>query len=120
MVFLDSVGLIFDIQMKKKLVSYLHGYSCVAYNDWKNPIVISSIEHNFIVHACEIMSVNHIENTFELNIIARKNKIPIYLKTITLKRDNSKIIEFDSWIDINELEFSIIETYFILTWIQLK
>jgi len=104
---------------QERFYIFLRGYSCVAYNDWKNPMIISSTKQNFTLRACEITSVNHSEDISKLNIIGRKDKIPVYTKTITLKRDISQVIEFNSWIDINEIEFFIENIYFILTWIQL-
>jgi hypothetical protein len=83
-------------------------------------MIISSRKKNFTLRSCEIMSVNHLEDICKLNIIARKDKIPIYTKTIILKREISQVIEFNSWIDINEIEFYIENIYFILTWIQLE
>jgi len=105
---------------QERFYIFLRGYSCVAYNDWKNPMIISSTKQNFTLRACEITSVNHSEDICKLNIIGRKDKIPIYTKTITLKREISQVIEFNSWIDINQIELFIENIYFILTWIQLK
>ena len=105
----------------ERIQPFLHGSSCIAYNDWKHPMIIFSIKQNFTLRACEIMSVNHlVTDTCELNIIARRDKIPVYSKLVSLKRDISKVIEFNGWIDINEIEFSIENTYFILTWIRLE
>jgi hypothetical protein len=105
---------------EERLHIFLRGFSCVAYNDWKNPMIISSTKQNFTLHACEIMSINHLEDISKLDIIARKDKMPIHSKSITLKRDRSEVIEFNSWIDINQVEFSIDKTYFILAWIRLE
>jgi hypothetical protein len=66
------------------------------------------------------MSTNHSEDICKLDIIARKDKMPIHSKSITLKRDRSEVVEFNSWIDINQVEFSIDKTYFILAWIRLE
>jgi hypothetical protein len=105
---------------EERLYFFSRGYSCVAFNDWKNPMIISSTKQNFTLHACEIMSTNHSEDICKLDIIARKDKMPIHSKSITLKRDRSEVVEFNSWIDINQVEFSIDKTYFILAWIRLE
>jgi hypothetical protein len=104
----------------RRISYFTRGYSCVAYNDWKNPMIISSIKQNFTLRACEIMSINHSEDSCQMNIIARRDKIPIHSKTITLQREITKVIEFNSWNDINEIEFVIENTYFILPWIQFE
>jgi hypothetical protein len=66
------------------------------------------------------MSINHLEDISKLDIISRKDKMPVHSKSITLKRDLSEVVEFNSWIDINQVEFSIDKTYFILAWIRLE
>ena len=104
----------------ERLSVFLHGYPCIIYNDWKNPLIISSATQNFTLHACEVMSVQHPNETCTLNVIARKNEIPIYSETISLKRDVSQVIQFTSWTDVNKLELFIENSYFILTWIQVE
>jgi len=99
---------------------FSYGYSCVAYNDWRKSMIISSLTQNFTFRACEIMSLNHLEENSKLNIVARKDQLTIYSKVITLKREVLQVIQFNSWMDINQIEFSIDNAYFILTWIQLE
>ena len=49
-------------RIAKGFLLFLRGYSCLAYNDWKNPIEItSSTGEYFTLHAFEIMSVHHTE-----------------------------------------------------------
>lgn len=76
--------------------SFLRGYSCVAYNNWKNPMIIYSTKRYFTLRTCQIMSVNHSENLCKLYIVVQKDKIPIYSKTIILRREISQVIEFNS------------------------
>ncbi|CAF0840624.1 unnamed protein product [Adineta ricciae] len=104
----------------ERLSVFLHGYPCIIYNDWKNPLVISSTTHNFTLHACEVMSVHHPNETCTFNVIGRKNELPVYSKTISLQRDISQVIQFTSWTDVNKLELFIENSYFILTWIQVE
>ncbi|CAF1120846.1 unnamed protein product [Adineta steineri] len=105
-----------------RLSVFSRGYTSIIHNDGKNPMVISSsIKQTFILYACEIMSINSSDDICQLNIIGRREKKVIYSKIVSLKYNISKVIEFPSWINLNEIEFSISKKlYFILTWIQLK
>ncbi len=85
-------------------------------------MIISSIRQLFTLHACEIISVNCLEDICKLNIIGRQDKKNQFIQEqFLLKYNISKVIEFQSWINIDEIEFSIHpNNYFILTWIQLR
>ncbi|CAF1050821.1 unnamed protein product [Rotaria sordida] len=76
-------------------------------------MILSSISQTCIFQAFEIMSINYLEDISKLNIIACRNKKIIYSKIISLEYKETKVIEFPPWVNIDEIEFSISNNFFL-------